>query len=155
MARAPKAPRQDPRSKTTDYSVQLNELSNTDPDRKYTLVDPNSRFYGQAYFESMGYRVELKTVDGVRFTRGGMRSENGSALMCMDLVLMSCPIEDAEERARYKQEQADIKDMSMTRGRGKIDRPGGAFSDLPVSPQDGVHAVNETEDARRPTRITM
>jgi len=146
MARASTpSTRKDPRSKTTDGSIPINHLSDADPKRKYTLVDPNMKMFGVAHFESMGYRQEIKTEGGVRFTRGGMRSENGQVLMCHDLVLMSCPIEEHEERRLAGIAKADAKDRAMTANRGKLDRAPRMF-DLPATGEGGIHVVNETSE---------
>jgi len=146
MARA-SAPvtRKDPRSKTTDQSIPMNHLSDADPTRKYTLVDPNAKMMGVPYFKSMGYRIEVKTEGGVRFTRGGMHSEDGEALMVYDLVLMSCSKEEHEGRRLAGIAKADRKDREMVGNRGKIDRAPKMF-DLPETGRFGVHSVNETDD---------
>jgi hypothetical protein len=142
------APRKDPRSKATDGSTPANHLSNTDPTRKYTLVDPNNKFFGQAYFESRGYRVERKEEGGVRFTNGGTRSENGDVLMLYDLVLMSCSMEDHLERKEVATARADAKEASMTKGRNKFNQVPGVFG-LPATGNYGIHVVNETD----PTQV--
>lgn len=62
-------PRRDPAHKPVDYSTSYDAITNADPNRKYTAVDPNNNLHGATYFESLGYRVEIYEEGGPRFKR--------------------------------------------------------------------------------------
>jgi hypothetical protein len=140
----PTAPRKDPRSKTADYSIPINQLADQDPNRRYTLVDPNSKSFGIPRFESMGYVIEKKTPGGVRFARGGMRSEDGDTLMVQDLVLMSCPKDEWEDRRKEGIFRANQLDKRMATNQRKVNQVPGIFG-LESTGSDGIHAVSETQ----------
>jgi len=132
-------------------------LSNKDPERHYVLVDPNNKIgYGVQNYEARGYRTEIRTQDGVYFTRGGMRQEGSDVLMCMDLVLMSCSAEDKEERRQAGLAKTDRRDAAQTRGIGKGFNQVSGMYDLPRR-ERGLSTIDiSDEDWRakeRPQRV--
>lgn len=149
-AKAKVGVRKDPPVKEVDLTQLPGALTGADPARYYKLV-PLTGMFGVQYHEALGYEVEKKRPGGVRFTRGGTRTEDGESLMYMDLVLMSMPLERRQEiydrgvTGTGGQLAADRYDRRMVAGRGRVSRslPG---HDVTVDETMGL--VNETDDIK-------
>ena len=120
MAKATARKRNDPRSTAADGFRDYGKLLRRDPNRHYVLVNPNDPIAGVGTYEAEGYGIEPVVEGGVRPVVGN--SKDG-AWHVMGQVLMSCPIEDFEEKTARGQGFSDAIDARMIK-QGNIEKDG-------------------------------
>lgn len=136
-ARAVTGPRRDPDKRPVDFSTKYDAVANKDPERFYVKCDPNSQHMGQAYYESIGYQVEIYTgPESPHFRRFGRPEVGKPVVGLMGQVLMSI---DAETHAWIEkngidgsrgQAQCDRRDARMLKNRKEKDGFRGLAGDL-------------------------
>lgn len=120
MAKATARPRKDPKSTAADGFRDHGRLLRRDPHRHYVFVNPNDELAGVSAYEAAGYSVESVTDDGVRPVVGNGKD---GVWHVLGQVLMSCPIEDFEERVADGQKISDAFDARMLK-QGNIEKDG-------------------------------
>jgi hypothetical protein len=91
---------------------------NRDPKRHYVWVSATAEMFGVNEYTSLGYDIELTRPGGPRGATGKAVSEGQPVPGFHGTVLMSCPVEDWQDR--HDRGQAQVTQVEQ-----KILKPGG------------------------------
>lgn len=106
------APRRHP-----DYSVGYDAMKNTQDDRHYVGVDPNTRD-GTSFYEALGYRIEVYDgPDSPSWARGRKKEIGKPHLSAFGEVIMSIDLETLNFLKAEKRKDVDRKEARMIKGR--------------------------------------
>jgi hypothetical protein len=77
-----------------------NKITNYDPNKKYIWANTQDKNQGVAYYESIGYRAEVKSEGGVSAPYARKLRE-GEEILVRDMLLMSMSKEEAQEIEQF------------------------------------------------------